>query len=498
MTLPRSATRSGVRVTALQTVGTQPLFAKAKAFGGGSGEVFVAGGANGLVSTRLVQELLKSGEKVAAGAPCVPDAAAAQAVVDFAVRFELLGKAEAGRLRLVELDFSDSNALAAALPRRASTVVAVLGDTSGARNESRAALALLEAAEAVGAGRFVLVAPVGGSRGGGTVFSLFGGGGGTSSAQVEQAVANSSLATAIVRTGRIEADVPSGGRVELAPQGALPAGATISPTQVAHVVAQVLAQASGSVLLEAWAGDEAADGAADGRGDIAARVAEVLPAAAIEEEEAEEEEEPEAAPPPAAAPLGGLFGRAKAAAKGAADEAQELADDAPQPAKRMGGLFGRAKAAAKDTAEDVKEAVDKKPRKPVFGVLSRAMAAANDDEEEPAPKKGFFGGFGTQRLLTEPKEEPATASANPLATLFGGKTAKAEEAMQTRGGRARPAARGARGTQPVSAKTKARAAPAPPARRGSRGVPADDAPKPKRGGLLQVLGIAQQTVYNDE
>lgn len=47
----------------------------------------------------------------------VPDVAAAQAVVDFAVRFELLGKQEAGRLRLVELNTSDAGALAASLPR---------------------------------------------------------------------------------------------------------------------------------------------------------------------------------------------------------------------------------------------------------------------------------------------------------------------------------------------------------------------------------------------
>jgi hypothetical protein len=45
--------------------------------------------------------------------------------------------------------------------------------------------------------------------------------------------------------------------------------------QAARVVAQALAQASGSVLLEAWAGEEAADGAADSRDDVAARVAEV-------------------------------------------------------------------------------------------------------------------------------------------------------------------------------------------------------------------------------
>jgi hypothetical protein len=47
----------------------------------------------------------------------VPDVAAAQAVLDFAVRFELLGKQEAGRLRLVELDLSNADAVAASLPR---------------------------------------------------------------------------------------------------------------------------------------------------------------------------------------------------------------------------------------------------------------------------------------------------------------------------------------------------------------------------------------------
>ena len=47
----------------------------------------------------------------------VPDVAAAQAVLDFAVRFELLGKQEAGRLRLVALDRSSADAVAASLPR---------------------------------------------------------------------------------------------------------------------------------------------------------------------------------------------------------------------------------------------------------------------------------------------------------------------------------------------------------------------------------------------
>lgn len=116
----------------------------------------------------------------------VPDVAAAQAVLDFAVRFELLGKAEAGRMRLVELDYSDADALASCLPGRNCTVVAVLGDGAGARGDARSALQLLEAAEAVGAGRFVLVAPAGGARGGGTIFSVFGGAGGGNSAQVEQ------------------------------------------------------------------------------------------------------------------------------------------------------------------------------------------------------------------------------------------------------------------------------------------------------------------------
>ena len=51
-------------------------------------------------------------------------------------------------------------------------------------------------------------------------------------ASAAQAVANSSLTAAIVRTGRIEADAPRGEAIEVAPQGALRAGATISPTQV--------------------------------------------------------------------------------------------------------------------------------------------------------------------------------------------------------------------------------------------------------------------------
>ncbi len=46
-----------------------------------------------------------------------------------------------------------------------------------------------------------------------------------------QALIDSGMSPIIVRTGRIEADAPSGGRVEVSAQGALPAGATISPTQ---------------------------------------------------------------------------------------------------------------------------------------------------------------------------------------------------------------------------------------------------------------------------
>ncbi len=46
-----------------------------------------------------------------------------------------------------------------------------------------------------------------------------------------QALIDSGMNAVIVRTGRIEADAPSGGRVEVSAQGALPAGATISPTQ---------------------------------------------------------------------------------------------------------------------------------------------------------------------------------------------------------------------------------------------------------------------------
>ena len=54
-----------------------------------------------------------------------------------------------------------------------------------------------------------------------------------------------------------------------------------------------------------------------------------------------------------------------------------------QPAKRVGGLFGRAKAAAKDAAEDAKDAVGRKSRAPVFGLISRGMAAANVRAQGP-------------------------------------------------------------------------------------------------------------------
>jgi hypothetical protein len=48
--------RTGVRVMATQTIGTQPLFAAAKAFGGGGNEVFVAGGELPPSSASLIAE----------------------------------------------------------------------------------------------------------------------------------------------------------------------------------------------------------------------------------------------------------------------------------------------------------------------------------------------------------------------------------------------------------------------------------------------------------
>jgi hypothetical protein len=51
------------------------------------------------------------------------------------------------------------------------------------------------------------------------------------------------------------------------------------------------------------------------------------------------------------------------------------------------------------------------------GQSTSAGSDCAQEEEKPAPKKGLFGGLGTQRLRApEPEEEPAPA--NPLAALF--------------------------------------------------------------------------------
>lgn len=56
--------------------------------------------------------------------------------------------------------------------------------------------------------------------------------------------------------------------------------------------------------------------------------------------------------------------------------------------------------------------------------VSRCLCA--QEEETPAPKKGLFGGLGTQRLRM-PEPEPEPAPANPLASLFGRGKARSDQ-----------------------------------------------------------------------
>lgn len=71
--------------------------------------------------------------------------------------------------------------------------------------------------------------------------------------------------------------------------------------------------------------------------------------------------------------------------------------------------------------------------------------------------------------------------------------------LRVQAAKAEAPTRGGRRRAPVPPRAKARGAPAPaPARRGRGGKAAQEPPQPKRGGLLQALGLGQDTMYNDE
>ncbi len=79
-----------------------------------------ATGADGAISLRLLKALASSGERVVAG---VLDGERGAAALSFARKYELLTPEALSNIKLVEIDPSDVESLAAALPRRGRVLV---------------------------------------------------------------------------------------------------------------------------------------------------------------------------------------------------------------------------------------------------------------------------------------------------------------------------------------------------------------------------------------
>ncbi|KAK9806837.1 hypothetical protein WJX72_004506 [[Myrmecia] bisecta] len=437
------------------------------------GQVFVAGG-SGLLGARIVKELLQTGFKVIAG---VPDADEAAGIVDFAKRYELIKADQASKLQLEEVDFSDVDAIAAALPRGAR-IVAIAGDIQGGRKaDARVVDRLLAAALArpQAVQQFVLVAPSGSAGGGAGLFAnLFGGGGaaggsGSKPSKLEQDLASSGLSFIVVRHGRVD-NVDESFAAEtstrVGPQASLPPAAKATRSQVAEVVAQVMKQAPTDVLIEAWASTDAPSTSVD------ALVAQAIPQAIVQEEEveeAEEEEEEEEAPSPP--PRRAAASRAAPAAAG--DDEDEEEEEKPVAALKSlfggGGLGGgtrRVKAQAQAAVADAPKPPSPGPLFGGFGTVRRKVQAKVEEAEEEVEEKSkaaaapLFGGFGTlktkvQRQQAEDDDDEEEEASPPLFGLFGGKSAKAAEAAERV---VRPSASQARQAATKGANVKAQAA----------------------------------------
>ncbi|EIE27239.1 hypothetical protein COCSUDRAFT_55258 [Coccomyxa subellipsoidea C-169] len=463
----------------------------------------------------------------------VSDLEEAEALLDFAKRFEIIRKAEISSLSLSEVDFADEESIAAGLPKRGARVVVALGDTVGRqRVDARVALRILEAAKVVDAAQFVLVSPSGGGGGAGFLGGLFGGGAPNSSKDV----VNSGISCVVLRVGKTEGVdeiLASESSVVVGAQQSLPPGSVITKgqaTSVAQVVAQVLRQAQDDVAVEAWA-----DKNAEPR-DLASLVAEVLPSAIIqdaggaaEEPEvapAEEEEESEDAAPfklpfsfggqgtqrvkaqAAAAPIrppaqgtarikaavqeeaqkgtrrvGGFFGRAKEAVEEAAEEEQPQKKASPF-ANLLGG--GTQKVAAKaEAAAQKAEAAAGKQAKQTAAAVSRGGKRAAAAAEAPAKQsRGLFGGG----KAAAPVEQEAEADSNPFARLLGGGKKAAQEAQQAA---SKAPAKAQQGARKAAGRAKAAAAKAAPST-------SEQPASKKKGGFLQSLGIGQETFYSED
>ncbi|KAL4441245.1 hypothetical protein ABPG77_011482 [Micractinium sp. CCAP 211/92] len=498
-----------------QRRGAASRLSSARVVARGGGEALVIG-SSGQTAARVIVQLLRAGFKVTAGVDTDPEEAAD--VVKFAKKTDILAASEAANLKLVEFNPLDADEIGSVL-RKGMRVVLVVGDQAGNRRPDLRVYdsvvdALLENTSKIG--QLVVVTPQGG---GGTQLFGRGGGGGARLSPLEAKVAESGADYLIVRAApsdRVTDRYGEQANVVVAPAGRLPSGLQASRAQVAAVVAQAMAQARGSAVIEV-AASPAAPAA-----NLASAVAQALAGGAQEEEE---EEAPAPAPTPAKTVFG--FGTRKISKPApAAVEQEEEEEEAPAaPAKKTIFGFGTRKISKpaavveEEEEEEEEEVAAPKARKPLFGgfgtrKISKPAPVVEEEEEEeepapaPAPKKKAAGGFFTLSSKKQPaakqaeeaEEEEEAAPAPKKAFAFSSSRRQpAPEAAEAAAPAPAPAPeqpkRIIRGRKPLAApvEEKPRPAPAQPAPAAQE----NGAPK-KSGGFLGFLGISSETVYADE
>lgn len=408
--------------------------------------IIVAGG-QGALGVRIVKELLVAGFKVTAA---VADVEQAKLVADFAKRYELIDRAAASNLKLVEVDPEDPASLKA-LPKK-SKIVVVEGDVEGKTKigpkEVEGVLALLEATQG---SQLVLVSTQAAAPSGGGGFSFFAPKPSAAKPQpqlskTEQLVASSGKPYAIVRafgTDRTEDDYPLAETIQVGNLGTLPTSQVASKAQVVMSVVALLKSPGvvNEVAIEVGGSAEPQLFVVDAINEILASLEAAQEAAAAEQ-----------------------------AAKDAADRAA------------LAGFFGFG-AKKKEPAAEEEEPVET----PALGTRSARRAAearralppqkAEEEEEAVKPSGGFFG-FGTGKVKAgaakeAAKEEEAEEEEPKKGTGFFGfgtgkvKAGAAKEEAKEEAPRGRPGTRSA--TMSGTGKVKAAAPPAPAPSRGGTG-----------------------------
>ncbi|GAB4819043.1 hypothetical protein N2152v2_006089 [Parachlorella kessleri] len=420
----------------------------------------------------------------------------AEEAIDFAKRVELLQSSEAAAVKAVELDLGDADSLKAALPKRGGRVVVVAGDIQDGRRadpkQAQRAVAAL-AANGNGLAQLVLVTPVGGVGGTG-IFNLGKPRPGALS-KLEEQLVESGVNYVIVRTAsseRVTDSYAAEANPVVTGLGALPEGLSVSRSQVAAVVAAALSQARSNAIVEVGADPEAE-----------AAPLEDLVLATQAAEQAEQQQGAEQVPVLGSLlkNVGGSSSRRQQAREVVEADAVEEDGGEPAPAKRGGGggLFGtlrltKPSKAAEPEPEEQEQGKQPAARKqPAFSFgtlrLNKQQASEQAAEEKPAKRGGLFG---ARQARQEPQEEEAKPAKR--GGLFGGAKRPAAGQEQEK---AAPKARTVRGRNPLPATEEKKPA------RGAKQQAAPQAKKggeqpPKKGGLLQALGISQETVYVDE